>query len=133
MAKEAGTPTRFSNYIMKLLLESPKSQKEIAQAAGFKNQNMITMLKLGHVKLALDRVPAMAKALGADEVDMFKLALTQFYDDASVRMLIDLLERGLSKEERAILDVVREASGDAPPHMTKKREDALRELFASDA
>ncbi len=130
MAKEAGTPTRFSNYIMKLLMETTKSQKEIAETVGFKNQNMITMLKQGHVKLALDRVPRMAKALGVDEVDMFKLALTQFYDDASCRLLVDLLEKGLSKDERAILRVVREASGDAPPVMTKKREDALRELFS---
>lgn len=131
MAKEIGTPTRFSNYIMKLLMESTKSQREIAEAVGFKNQNMITMLKQGHVKLALDRVPSMAKALGVDPVDMLKLALTQFYDDASVRLLIDLIETGVSKEERAILNVIREAAGDAPPVMTKKREDALRELFSA--
>ncbi|SOC90123.1 hypothetical protein SAMN05216358_0147 [Rhizobium sp. AN5] len=133
MAKEAGTPTRFSNYIMKLLMESSKSQREIAEAVGFKNQNMITMLKLGHVKLALDRVPAMSKALGVDPVDMFKLALTQFYDDASVRMLTELMETGVSKEERAILNTVREAAGDTPPALTKEREEALRKLFAPDA
>ena len=131
MAKEAGTPTRFSNYLMKKLMESPKSQKEIADAVGFKNQNMITMLKLGHVKLALDRVPAMARALNTDPVDMFKLALTQFYDDASVRLLTDLLEAGISPEERKILRIIREASGEETPTVTPEREVALREAFTA--
>lgn len=129
MAKDV-KPSRFTKYILKLLMESPKSQKEIAQAVGFKNPNMITMLKQGDVKLALDRVPLMAKALGVDQVDMFKLALTQFYDDTSVKMMVGLLEAGLSTAERDILRVIREAAGDAPPALTQEREDALRELFA---
>ena len=131
MAKETATPTRFSDYLMKKILESPKSQKEIAAAAGFKSQNMITMLKLGHVKLALDRVPTMAKVLNTDPVDMFKLALTQFYDDASVRLLIDLLEAGISPEERKILRIIRDAAGAETPTVTPEREVALREAFAS--
>jgi hypothetical protein len=128
MANETGTPSRFSNYIMKLLMESPKSQKEIAAAVGFKNPNMITMLKQGHVKLALDRVPVMAKTLGVDQVAMFKLALTQFYDDASVRLMTDLLEHGISAEERKILRVIREVAEDVPK-LTEEQETALREIF----
>lgn len=131
MAKEAGKPTRFSKYLTKHLAKSPKSQKEIAEAVGFTNPNMITMLKQGHVKLAIDRVPAMARTLGVDPVDMFKLALTQFYDDASVKLLVDILEAGISPAESAILRVVREACGEDTPAMTPEQETALREVFTA--
>lgn len=123
-------PTRFSNYIYKKLMESPKSQREIADAVGFKNQNMITMLKQGHVKLALDRVPAMAKALNIDPLDLFKIALTQFYDDAAVRMLTDIIEAGVSPVEKRILQIVRAASGEDTPQLTPEREKQLAELFS---
>jgi transcriptional regulator with XRE-family HTH domain len=129
MATQTGTPTRFSNYIFKKLMESPKSQKEIADAVGYKNQNMITMLKQGHVKLALDRVPAMAKALNIDPLDLFKIALTQFYDDAACRMLTDIIEAGNSVQERKILQIVRDASGEATPLLTPEREKKLAEIF----
>ena len=129
MATNAETPTRFSNYIFKKLMESPKTQKEIAEAVGYKNQNMITMLKLGHVKLALDRVPAMAKALNIDPLDLFKIALTQFYDDQAVRLLTEIIESGVSPVEKKILRIVRDASGDDTPTLTPEREKALAELF----
>ena len=129
MAKEA-TPTRFSNYLFKKLMESPKSQKEIAELVGYPNQNMITMLKLGHVKLALDRVPAMAKALNVDAVDLFKIALTQFYDDSAVKLLTDIVEGGLSPVEKKILRIIRDASGADTPTLTPEREAALAELFS---
>ncbi|MBD9511660.1 helix-turn-helix transcriptional regulator [Ensifer sp. ENS10] len=130
MATQAGTPSRFSNYIFKKLMESSKSQKEIAEAVGYKNQNMITMLKLGHVKLALDRVPAMAKALDIDPLDLFKIALTQFYDDQAVRMLTEIIEAGTSSAEKKILRIIRDASGENTPTLTPEREKALAELFS---
>ena len=111
-------------------METSKSQKDIADAVGYKNQNMITMLKQGHVKLALDRVPAMAKALDVDPLDLFKIALTQFYDEASVRLLVDVIESGNSETEKKILRIIRNAAGDAPPTLTAEREEKLAELFS---
>ncbi|OWZ90474.1 hypothetical protein B9J07_28220 [Sinorhizobium sp. LM21] len=110
-------------------METSKTQKEIAEAVGFKNQNMITMLKQGHVKLALDRVPAMAKALDLDPLDLFKIALTQFYDEQAVRMLTEIIEAGNSPAEKKILRIIRDASGENTPTLTPEREKALAELF----
>ncbi|WP_326894450.1 helix-turn-helix transcriptional regulator (plasmid) [Rhizobium beringeri] len=129
MAKEKGTPTRFSNYIFKKLMESSKSQKEIAEEAGYSNPNMITMLKLGHVKLALDRVPAMAKALNVDPLDLFKIALTQFYDEQAVRFLTEIIEGGISPSEKKILQIIRDASGNDTPQLTPERAKTLAEIF----
>ncbi|TNC49555.1 XRE family transcriptional regulator [Rubellimicrobium rubrum] len=58
-------------------LAPTKSQKEIAQQAGYTNANMVTMLKQGDTKLALDRVAALAPALEVDPGRLYLLALHQ--------------------------------------------------------
>lgn len=47
-------------------LSGAKSQKKIAREAGFANSNVLSMLKSGDTKLALDRAPALAKSLETD-------------------------------------------------------------------
>lgn len=54
-----------------------KNQTEIAREAGFTNPNMISMLKQGTTKLALDRVAALARALEVDPRRCYLLALDQ--------------------------------------------------------
>lgn len=43
----------------------------MAREAGFENSNMITLFKQAATKLALDRVPSMAKALEVDTAKVF--------------------------------------------------------------
>jgi hypothetical protein len=56
-------------------LKHRKSQKEIAQEAGFLNANMLSLLKSGANKIPLDRVPALAKALEAYPAYLMGLSL----------------------------------------------------------
>jgi hypothetical protein len=57
---------------------SLKSQKRIAQDAGFLKPNVITMLKKGEMKMPLERVPAFAAALGIDELELLILCLQEY-------------------------------------------------------
>ncbi len=43
-----------------------KTQREIAEACGFDNPNIITMFKNGHTKLPINRIAPLAKALDVD-------------------------------------------------------------------
>lgn len=63
-----GKPTRLAKFIEKRVLElrPRKPQNQIATEAGYTNPNMISMLKSGNTKLALDRGPAAARALEYD-------------------------------------------------------------------
>ncbi len=65
MTKKPHADTGLAKYIERRVLElkSKKSQLQIASEAGFPNPNMVTMIKTGTSKLALDRVPSMARAL----------------------------------------------------------------------
>lgn len=71
--------SRLAKYVATrvLQLKPRKSQAEIASEAGFPNANFISMIKNGTSKLALDRVPALAKALECDAALLFRMALEQ--------------------------------------------------------
>jgi hypothetical protein len=71
--------TLVSAFIRKRVLElrPRKNQADIAQEAGFRQPNVLSMIKSGQTKLPLDRVPGLAKALECDPRYVFGLAIKQ--------------------------------------------------------
>lgn len=122
--KIAGQPTRMSAFIDKRVnqLKGRRSQKDIAQIAGYKNQNMITMIKQGEAKLALDKVPGLARALEVDPAMLFRLALEQFFEDTTLVAVNEIFGTIVSKNEAEILAYIRAISTDEDPQLT----DALK-------
>jgi hypothetical protein len=70
-----------AEFITACLAASDKTQKEIAEEAGFDNPNIISMLKTGVTKLPLNRVGTLAKALDIDPAHLFRLALIEYMPD----------------------------------------------------
>ncbi len=68
MTKKPYVDSQLAKYVKHRVLElkPKKSQLQIANDAGFPNPNMVTMIKNGSSKLAMDRVPSMARALECD-------------------------------------------------------------------
>ena len=62
-------------------LKGVKTQREIAAEIGYDKPNMISMFKRGEVKVPLDKVPALAKALHVDPAHLFRLALEQYWPE----------------------------------------------------
>ncbi|QIG69111.1 hypothetical protein EVB77_077 [Rhizobium phage RHph_N1_10] len=106
-----------------------KSHREIAQAAGWTQSNMVTMIKKGDAKLPLDRVTALARAIGVDPMFLFRLALEQFLpaDDPETSKMLDFI---CTSNEVEILGVIREASGNSDPKINDQRRAALTEVFS---
>lgn len=77
MTKKPYENTRLAKYVEHRVpeLKPTNSQAKIAALAGYVNQNMITMIKQGSSKVALDRVPALAVPLEADPAFVMQLAL----------------------------------------------------------
>jgi transcriptional regulator with XRE-family HTH domain len=69
-------------------LKGVKSQRDIAQKAGYNNQNMITMIKQGNSKVALDRAHDLACALEVDPKEFMLIALEQFYSPDLIRQIL---------------------------------------------
>lgn len=128
----ANTPSRVAKLIEKRIsdLQARKSQKDIAREAGFANPNIMSMLKMGTTKLALDRVPGMARALEVDPAHLFRLALEQFFEGHSLKAINDIFSTVVSANEARIVEVIREASGNTDPSLTPAMAEKLSTMFA---
>jgi len=123
--------SRLAQYVAKRVLElrSKKSQIEIAAEAGYANPNMVAMLKNGSSKLALDRVPAMARALDCDPGYLLRLALEQQEGQTAARALIECWGSPITKNELGWIEEIRDASDHSDPRMTARGRSALRAIF----
>lgn len=111
-------------------LKGSKLQSEIARQAGYKSPNMITMIKQGNAKVSIDRVPDLAKALEVDPARLLRLALAQFYTDATVKVLTNMFKQSmLTENETQIIGAIREATNNSDPALTPDLKEKLQACF----
>ena len=84
--KKPGMPfadSAIAKYIDKKIdeLKGVKTQREIAAEIDYDKPNMISMFKRGEARVPLDKIPLLAKALGVDPAQMFRVALEQYWPD----------------------------------------------------
>lgn len=68
-----------ANMLAKALEESDLTQREVADRVGFRNANIVSMMKTGETRVPLDRIPALAQTLGMDEQDFLILAIQEYH------------------------------------------------------
>ena len=130
MTKKPYEDTRLAKYLTNRVLElRPKTQADIAVEAGFVNPNMLTMIKQGATKLAVDRVPALAKALDCDPAWLLRLALEQAEGSTATTAIYQILGQPISANETAWISAIRDASGDTDPRLTSRAKAAIRGVF----
>jgi len=131
MSKKPHEETRLAKYIERRVLElkSRKSQLQIASEAGFPNPNMVTMIKNGSSKLALDRVPSMARSLECDPAYLMGLALEQAVGDTSAQAIIEIFGTPITANELGWLQEIRGASDHSDPRITNRSQAAIRAIF----
>lgn len=132
--KSLGKPfarTRLVHYVTKRILElrPRKTQIEIATEAGFRQPNMLAMVKSGSTKLPLDRVAGLAKALECDAAMLFRMALEQLNEDATALAIDQIFGAIITKNEADWLNAIREASDNSDPSLTAKAQKAVRAVF----
>jgi hypothetical protein len=125
--------TRLAKYLDQriLQLKSRKSQREIALQAGFPNPNVLSMLKAGSSKLAIDRVPALAAALEVDPRYLLRLTLEQAGLETTKGAIDEILGTVVSKNELDCIAEIRDASGHSDPRLTRGKRTALRAIFGA--
>lgn len=131
MSKKPHQDSQIAIYISRRVLElkAKKSQGQIAEEAGFPNANMITMMKQGVSKLAIDRVPAMARALECDPAYLMRLAMAQAHGETAAQALIEIFGTPVSANEHGWLDAIRDASENSDPRLTSRSLATLRSIF----
>jgi len=131
MNKKPHEDTRLAKYIERRVLElkPKKSQLQIASEAGFPNPNMVTMIKNGSSKLALDRVPSMARALECDKAYLMRLALEQAVGDTVGQAIVEIFGTPVTANELGWLQEIREASEHSDPRITSRSKAAIKAIF----
>ncbi|MBY6003289.1 XRE family transcriptional regulator [Salipiger bermudensis] len=131
MTKRPHENTRLAKYVERRVLELKpvKSQQQIASEAGFQNPNMVTIIKQGSSKLAIDRVPSMAKALDCDPAYLMRLALEQAEGDTAAQAIFEILGTPVSANELGWVEAIRELSDHTDPRLTTRSRAALRTMF----
>jgi hypothetical protein len=132
--KKPGRPhadTRLTQFLEKRILElrPRKSQLEIATEAGFINANVLSMIKSGTSKLPLDRVPALARALGCDPKRLFIMAVEQLGGDTTDLAIRQIFGTLVTENEVSWLEEIRNASDHSDPSLTSRARAALRAIF----
>ena len=131
MTRKPHANTRMANFVERRVLElkPTKNQAEISAQAGYANPNMLTMIKQGRSKVALDRVPSLAHALEADPAFLMRLALEQAIGHTAAKAIVEVFGEPVTKNETGWLQAIREASNNTDPRLTSRSEAALKAIF----
>lgn len=121
----------MAKYVERRILElkPTKNQAKIAAQAGYANANMITMIKQGSSKVALDRVPALAHALEADPAFVMRLALEQAIGRTAAEAVVEVFGEPITANEIGWLQAIRDASDNTDPRLTSRPRAAINSIF----
>jgi len=90
---------------------------------------VITMIKQGKTKAALDRIPALALALEADPAFLMRLALEQAVGQTAAAAVIEIFGTPVTANERAWIEAIRTASDSSDPRLTSRSQAAINVIF----
>ena len=122
------TTSPTAEFIRKAVDLSGKTNREIAEQAGFPRPNVISMLTQGQMKLPLERAPALARACHVDPVHLVRLAMSE-YQPQAWETLVDTIGEPLTKNEADLLIVYRMCAPQDEIAITPVVAGALIDLF----
>ena len=105
-----------------------KNQRQIAAEIGYEKPNMISMFKRGEAKVPLDKIPALAKALGVDAAFLFKLAIQQYWPDMG-KVIAEIFGTVLTKNETKMIELIRTLTKGSDPELTHRAKRKLKAAF----
>lgn len=121
-------PKTVAEYIDWQVTLCGKSQKQIAEEAGFPKPNIITMFKQGSTKVPLEKVGKLAKALEVDPVNLLKMCLREYLPDTYTEIEKMFGQPILTQNELELLQVIRSAKVANPKVRT--HDDKVRIMMA---
>ncbi len=107
---------------------SPKTQREIAKAAGFAHPNALSMMKTGETKVPISRIPALAAALDVDTKRFLWIAMQEYHPEIRVT-LEEFVNPCMSPIEEEIIAAYHFALADQDIPWTDELKRALISVF----
>lgn len=119
------TPITVAEFIADRLAEIDKTQREIAEACGFETPNVISMFKKGQMKVPLDRVGPLAKAIDVDPAHLLRLAMQEYLPETWSSIEEILHSTVLTKNELELIRKYRQVTGDSDAQAMVVDRDAV--------
>jgi transcriptional regulator with XRE-family HTH domain len=120
----------FANYLANQIRISEISQKDIAEALGYENANIVSMFKNGLTKVPIEKVPALAKALHLDPAHLLMMAMREYMPEAFA-VIQATLGHTLTNNELALITEVRKATKESDPVFSKDHLAKIRAVVSS--
>ena len=119
----------FANYLASQIRISEIPQKDIAEALGYENANIVSMFKNGLTKVPIEKVPALAKALHLDPAHLLMLAMREYMPEAFATIQ-KTLGHTVTENEFELVSEVRKATKDSDPVFSKVELAKIRAVVA---
>jgi hypothetical protein len=102
-----------------------KTQKQIAEEAGFQKPNIITMFKKGDTKLPLEKIGRIAKAIEVDPIHLMCMCLREYMPETFWEIEKMFGQPVLTANELEILEIVRRSNVVNPRVRTDQERAAI--------
>lgn len=103
-----------AEFVTGRIAVSRLTQKELAKRLGYDKPNIMTMFKQGLTKVPIEKVPKLAELLECDPLMLLQMVMNE-YKPAEFQTIKDICGLPISKNERAILEIIREKSSNRDP------------------
>ena len=123
--------TTVAEYITITVNESPKTQREISDEAGFPNPNIISMFKTGATKLPIERIGPLAKALEVDSAYLLRMVMLEYFPETWEHVENALKSIVLTANEVELIRAYRRVSGDRDGRVTVVKCDSVMSVVAA--
>lgn len=106
-----------SEFIVERQAELGIANRDLAEAAGYHNQNVITMIRRGKTKLPLDKVEPFARVLRVDSAWLFRLAMSEYMPE-TLKVIEQCCGPMTTNNERCMLEVWRYSTDGCDPEIS---------------
>lgn len=111
MNKASKKQISVTEFVEERLEAVGKTQRQVADEAGFDYPNVVSMMKQGRMKVPLNRISGLAKALEVDPVHMLRLVMEEHYPDLWEAVWEITQGGALTRNERELIESFRTVTG----------------------
>ena len=106
------------------------TNRELAEAVGYSNFNVISMIKNGKTKLPTNKVGEFAKALKLDPIWLYRLAMSEYMPGA-LASIEECFGPLITSNEQCLVSSWRAATGGCDPEIDRELGRGLSMLIAA--
>lgn len=124
------TESKVAEFIANRQLAMGMTNVEVAELVGYKNPNVISMIKKGNTKLPMEKVGLMAEALGTDPAKLLRMVMSEYSPDL-LRVIEAALGNVVTQNEMALIEIWRDATHNEDPVIPAEAVKGLHQGFVS--